>query len=255
MAEFPDLGAPCTKCNTNDFLPFVCVYCKEIYCKEHREAVTGHNCSSYKEVNNIVLEKPDEKRPERCSFCRQIVRNAMEMVVCDKCEVKHCLGHRHPESHECAKLKEEKLRVQHSLRTQPQHKPVAIVPGVKGIKNDALAKKVAFMKLKQKAKGLSSIPQTERVYVNITIQAERSEPFQAEPFHFSKEWSFGRCVDWLSTELRIKNQNNLASAPKLVIGNEARDIEAYELSFKLKEAIENGTLADADLLILKYMQK
>lgn len=176
------------------------------------------------------------------------------MVVCNKCDVKHCLVHRHPEAHECAKLKEEVLRSQHLLRSKAPSKRIVTVPGVKGMKNDALARKVAFMKLKQKAKGLTSIPQTERVYVNISIEAERIGPFKIEPFHFSKEWSFGRCVDWLATELNIKNQNNIASAPKLVLGCDDRQVETYLLSLKLKEAMENGTLADADSLCLKYVQ-
>ncbi|KAI1287477.1 Zinc finger AN1 and C2H2 domain-containing stress-associated protein 13 [Halotydeus destructor] len=109
MAEFPELGEACKVCNNLDFLPFICVYCREILCKEHRE-VLSHNCPKYEETNVNINEKPNSSAYEKCSFCAAKVKNKHELVQCEKCSLAHCLAHRHAEGHDCVKLKEETLK-------------------------------------------------------------------------------------------------------------------------------------------------
>ncbi|KAI1287478.1 AN1-type zinc finger protein 1 [Halotydeus destructor] len=121
--------------------------------------------------------------------------------------------------------------------------------GKKGVKNNDLAKKVAYMKLKQKAVGMSSIPATERLYFNVSVK-ELNDVEQ--PFFFSKEWSFGRCVDYLSTHLKIANRNNVKEAPKLVLCRIADGLQ-YDLSDKLKTALAQDNIADGDSLSFTHV--
>lgn len=202
------------------------------------------------------MEAKTEHGPRiRCSFCKDVVKNRHEIVVCEKCSLQHCLGHRHPESHECAKLKEEVLQ-EHARINRPKYQaPVKPIAGVKGAKNAELAKKVAFMKLKQQAKGVGQIPATERLYFKFLVKPNDNDDGKEDAFYFSKEWSFGRCVDWLADHLKLINQNNLSSAPKLVIcSTDDESLKQFDLSLKLKEAVELGNLHDGDNLLLKYIR-
>lgn len=124
-------------------------------------------------------------------------------------------------------------------------KPIVTPSGPKGAKNEQLAQKVAYMKLKQKAKGQQSVPPTERLYFNIDVLVGDHKQVQ---FYFSKEWSLGRCVDYLANELKLVNKNNVKDGPKLVITNGSGG--AIDLSTPLKQAVEQNLLKDGENLQL-----
>lgn len=226
--------------------------------KEHRE-VTDHACSKYEEQDVVLADKPtaaattERRQQQRCANCRIVVLNAAELVRCDRCHFAHCLQHRHPEAHDCQKLREEKLQaLVQARRLDPKPMAPVVAPaGVKGAKNAPLAQKVAYMKLKQKATGMQSIPATERIYFNVDVQVTPTAA-QVKPFYFSKEWSFGRCVDYITTEMKLTNKNNVVGGPKLVLIAES-DAQQYDLSMSLRKAVESELLADGASLQLKLI--
>ena len=59
--EFADVGAHCkmSHCEQQDFLPFKCEFCKEIYCADHRRPA-DHKCrnSNGEEDDNYVILCP-----------------------------------------------------------------------------------------------------------------------------------------------------------------------------------------------------
>ena len=185
----------------------------------------------------------------KCAFCRQSVPDT-ELVLCDKCDASHCLTHRHYDSHKCPKnISEEKPK---ALVVKPMVKSSS--PNVKGTKNQSLALKVALMKLKQKASGQSSIPMDERLYFKVNFQkSAQNNNFDVKEVFLSKEWSIGKCIDWLSSHLSLINNNNNPLAPKLVLSVDSGDKQILLMSHTLKQLESEGLVSNGDTLCLKYI--
>jgi hypothetical protein len=74
---------------------------------------------------------------------------------------------------------------------------------------------VALMRLKQKAEGMQSVPQSERVYYDVTLPAGCS--VQSASLFFSKEWAVGKVVDSVSRKFKISNQNDQPTCSKRLV--------------------------------------
>jgi hypothetical protein len=173
--------------------------------------------------------------------------------LCDKCNQKYCLVHRHQNSHQCNESNVIKKA------TEPQStKPVlnSCAPNIKGAKNEALSRKVALMKLKQTAVGNNSLPMTERLYFNISYQKDSQlNQFDSKAIFLSKEWSVGKCVDWLATQLGLINNNNNPLLPKLVLCNNNDNCEPFSFSLTLKDLENESCFQSGDKLLLKYLKQ
>jgi hypothetical protein len=173
------------------------------------------------------------------------------VIVCDKCDQKYCLSHRNPEGHDCPRLKEERLQLQSKFR-KPDNlsddavtKKVAHVPQIRGSKNDALARKVALMQLKQKARG-PAVPAEERLHVFVMIQSTGKK----EPFYFSQTWTMGRCVDFVTSHLQISNSNNRVNGSRIFLTTSNSET-TFDYSLTLRDAMSQSLIADGDTLVLK----
>lgn len=122
---------------------------------------------------------------------------------------------------------------------------VAHVPTVRGSKNEALARKVALMQLKQKARG-PPIPFEERVHVFIVVESTGKK----EPFYFSQTWTLGRCVDFVTSELKISNSNNRTNGSRVFLSAHGSE-GGLEYSQFVREAVQQSLIADGDTLVLK----
>ena len=211
--------------------------------------MVAHNCPKYEEQTPTQPSNNTQTILGKCSFCKNSVPNT-ELVLCDKCKANHCLTHRHYDSHQCVQNQSPKTT------TTAVKKPVinSSAPNVKGTKNEVLARKVALMKLKQKAIGQTSVPFTERLYFKINYQkSSKQNVFDTKDVFLSKEWSVGKCIDWLSTQLEIINNNNNPSAPKLVLSTDSSS-DSFSMSDTLKHLESEGLLQSGDNLCLKYIQ-
>ena len=63
--EFADLGQHCSMkhCSQQDFLPFKCEFCKDIYCGDHRRP-DDHQCKSG------TLDEMDDNYVILCPICQ-----------------------------------------------------------------------------------------------------------------------------------------------------------------------------------------
>ena len=111
------------------------------------------------------------------------------------------------------------------------------------------------MKLKQSAAGQSSLPMTERLYFKIGYQkSSQNNSFETRDVFLSKEWSVGKCIDWLSSHLSLTNNNNNPLAPKLVLCSDPESVDPFSMSLTLKEMESEGVVQSGDKLCLKYIQ-
>lgn len=127
------VGKPCFVCGLNDFLPFTCDACSEVFCLDHR-SYQSHNCklglspSNPKNNQVQVITCPKCKRGIRVdvgeSFFEIVQRHLNDKAACkpiekcpapgckekltltnrlkcDKCGIETCLKHRFVEDHAC----------------------------------------------------------------------------------------------------------------------------------------------------------
>lgn len=197
-------------------------------------------------MDNVVDVTAAKQSKVRCKFCKEPIIQSLEQVCCSKCNLIHCLKHRIPESHECPKLKEEYLQRIRSQR-QESHpvKKVVEAPKVKGSKNEDLARKVALMKLKQKAKG-PAIPIEERLYLFV----ENDEDKDRHPFYFSKTWTLGKCLDFTLESIGVRNCNR--NGVKNALSLSGGDILPFDVT--VQQVVDEGKLLPGDCLVLKSVE-
>ncbi|XP_054164568.1 AN1-type zinc finger protein 1-like [Oppia nitens] len=252
MSEFPDLGQQCYQCKRLDFLPLICLSCKEVFCKEHYSVVT-HSCPKYdtKEVKPVATGG-HRTILGKCCYCVESVPDT-ELVLCDKCNDKHCLAHRYYDSHKCKHNTTANVKsnvIQFVNKSTISSTP----PQIKGTKNEGLARRVALMKLKQTASGQTSIPVTERLYFKMRYQkSQQIQEFDIKDIFVSNEWSIGKCIDWLSTHFGLINNNNNPLEPKLVLSSDINNYESFPTSSSLKQLESEGFVQNGDTLCLKYV--
>ncbi|RWS02900.1 AN1-type zinc finger protein 1-like protein [Dinothrombium tinctorium] len=194
MAEFPNIGEHCFECKT----------------LEHHSTIS-HKCSSQSELLNADSKKEKDNRSAqwaKCSFCLSKIKLELEVTHCELCHKPFCLNHRHPEGHKCVSTEKRPAEEVSKCEKKIEVKKADPLKGAKGAKNESLAKKVALMKMKQTAKGVSSIPFEERLYF---------------------KWTIGKCVDWLSNEMCI---NHRQATAKL---NLFKSDKSFSYDIRLKE--------------------
>lgn len=149
----------------------------------------------------------------------------------------------------------------------------------RGKKNDALAQRVAAMKLKSTATGQASIPEEERLHFFISFVPneplsfdQMEKAFKDKPIFLCREWTIGRCVDWIANNFSLVNRNNEAKAAKLVFlkllpqedsatesavhcCTKSSSTDQLHLCFshELKELETTKILANTDKLLVTYL--
>ncbi|KAF6101723.1 zinc finger AN1-type containing 1 [Phyllostomus discolor] len=255
MADL-DIGLHCQleHCRQRDFLPFVCDGCSGIFCLEHRSR-ESHSCPEVTVIKERL--KSDMHTSYPCSY-KECVEKELVPVICPYCEKNFCLRHRHQSDHECEKLEIPKPRM---ATTQKLVKDIidsktgeTAVKRRKGAKNSATAAKVALMKLKMHAEGDKSLPQTERVYLQVFLPKESKE--KSKPMFFCRQWSIGKVIDLAASLASLKNNNNKLTGEKLRLCHMTSG-EALPLDHTLEMWIakEDCPLYNGGNIILEYLNE
>lgn len=106
------------------------------------------------------------------------------------------------------------------------------------------------MRIKNKATGLKTIPQTDRVYFNI----QHPKTDEVTPVFISKTWTLGRAIDAIANELKLENNNNKAHALKLrLFEKEDLNIVSKDLSQTFDLLLQSEVVKDGDTLIMEYV--
>lgn len=148
----------------------------------------------------------------------------------------------------------------------------------RGKKNDALAQRVAAMKLKSTASGQESLPQEERIYFYLTFLPnqlsydQEHKAFTDKPIFLCKEWTVGKCIDWIATHFTLINRNNEPKQSKLVLTSEQLLQTAQEdcpeesaqccdkrnghlcFSHELKDLESRKVIGNTDKLLISYFK-
>lgn len=219
MAEL-DIGQHCSlpTCKQLDFLPCKCDLCGLVFCKDHA-AYDAHNCSKYDAAACGKTHSECTTVSYACSVSGCSSRELIE-IKCDMCNNCYCLAHRHYGDHKCTSvpdIQEEK----HPKTTELVNKMLTAKPASSkplnaaklSAKSAATASKIALIKLKQKATGDKSIPDSDRVFFNVVLPLGSHK--KSLPMYFSQSWYVGKAIDSAASAASISNKNNIAGARRL----------------------------------------
>lgn len=210
------------------------------YSKQH-SSTQNHNCSQFDLNDRKIVTNSKSSDHLKCNYCKS-TNFRLEMTTCELCLSINCLQHRHPEAHDCLKLKREAEQLTRSImKAYPAPK------GIKGAKNEALAKKVNLMKLKQTAIGLSSLPYEERYYMEV----EFVNTGVIKKVFVSHYWTVGKCIDFLADKFRIINENNKPNCSKLILSLDTDHHFPFNVTFK--ELLDQNKISNGDKFLFRYL--
>jgi len=236
------LGTHCEypECNTLDFLPIYCIHCSKTFCKQHGSA-PDHSCVSLLQSNSLTSSNSSSFLP--CAYLNNCKNQKSPIsFTCSLCLNNFCVEHRHIDDHQCPYRSQPPPTHAASHLNTNQNKPTTTnFPTEKflGTKNEALANKVAVMKLKQTAKGPAGVPMENRLHVFVQIDDDKEDK-KRYPFYLSKLWPLGKGLDYLIKELKLLPANWI-----ILLNTEETPLDLSTTISELKE------LHDADLIILK----
>ena len=136
-----DIGRHCSvqECQQNDFLPFICDCCENVFCLDHR-SYPAHECPragakdhriihcplcrstiqlrdtedpnitwerhASSNCNPSLYESRRKKKKKRCAVvgCKEVLGTSNK-VQCGACRIETCLRHRFPSDHKCSSIR------------------------------------------------------------------------------------------------------------------------------------------------------
>ena len=236
------LGTHCEypECNTLDFLPIHCIHCSKTFCKKHGSA-PDHSCVSLLQADSLAPSSSSSFLP--CAYLNNCKSQKSPIsFTCSLCLKNFCVEHRHIDDHQCPhRPQPPPLHAASHLNKNEIKATTTNFPTEKflGTKNEALANKVAVMKLKQTAKGPTGVPMENRLHLFVQIDDEKANN-QRYPFYLSKLWPLGKGLDYLTKELKL-----LPANWNVLLNGEQPPLDLSATISELKE------LHDAAVIILR----
>lgn len=225
-----DIGKNCSYCNQLDFLPFVCEFCKETFCSQHRK-IDQHDCinkhkfdqppsssrsaSPYPPVSSKTLfpdrEADKKKIDEKLAKSQIRPTNIVEKLF----RVGDVAGNN-------AFKKFQKFLSLHKSKDKSGRTISKLFGKSSSSSSSNTATAIAKSKyadlalLKKLARGDSKIGVADKLYIwclyiknpedkSINIEKDR------KPLYISKNWVVGRSLDSIADNLHIQNINNSTS--------------------------------------------
>ncbi|KAK8734197.1 hypothetical protein OTU49_006056 [Cherax quadricarinatus] len=250
--ELPNLGKYCqeSSCQQLDFLPIKCQFCSNTFCTRHF-LPQDHQCSG--DYSRLKLQVSDVNYRYPCQHpgCKS---GELAPVICPGCSNNFCLAHRHQIDHGCAAHKPpENSMAEAAVKIQKITESLDSTPakGGQGRKSDKLSAKVQLMKLKQKSSGDQSLPQEERVYLMILLP--QSYNATQQPIFVSRHWTVGKAIDVAANIAKVKNDNNILGADKLMFFHERDGSLLGSMDQTLKSLLDDQQMYNGQTVILEYI--
>ncbi|KAL1488048.1 hypothetical protein ABEB36_015418 [Hypothenemus hampei] len=241
--ELPQIGKHCAneQCKQLDFLPLQCS-CGKVFCSKHLRSHV-ETCTSVRTLKDDELKLIENVFVCSKDDCKE---RSVVPLTCSRCKKHFCIKHRHLT--ECEEKSQEEVQNEKEKFARPIrefHQAKAIVDKqvettLAKAKNKETALKVQLMKLKGRAKGVKTIPSTDRLYFNVLTSNGNSFPV-----FVSKTWSLGRALDAIALECKLSNSNKL-----VLLRKEGRTIIFNNLSDILSHLIDKQLIINGEDLII-----
>uniref|UniRef100_UPI00358E4B1D AN1-type zinc finger protein 1-like isoform X2 n=1 Tax=Myxine glutinosa TaxID=7769 RepID=UPI00358E4B1D len=216
--------------------------------------LTPNSSLAQPEKNVYVSSAEPHKELYSCSV-KSCCQKVAICITCTDCQQQFCVRHRHHSDHDCVHL--------HQAPSRSAPRGRAVVPdqvknssiiqvndtkcGRRGARNPQVAAKVALMRLKQQAAGNESIPQEERLYLNVHVSLDgRSDQL---PVFVSKYWTIGKVLDSVTTVAKVRSDNHLLGAQKVRLCD-VHSRQPWPLEQRLEKLILGKTPLDNSMEVL-----
>lgn len=228
-----DIGKNCSMCNQLDFLPFVCEFCKHVYCSSHR-TTESHHCTGAqdKKANpgSITYEGPSAASlfPDRKADKAKLESKLKDPKPTTILEKHFRVGDVAANTPNAFSKLNRFLKLQRSKKSSSSS-TIGKLFGKKSSSSSSSSSRVAEVAILRKtAKGDTKIPVGDRIYVwclyiNVeeSSDTEEQEKFakinvekDRKPVYISKNWPVGRALDSIADTLHIVNYNNSTTISK-----------------------------------------
>ncbi|EJW80978.1 RNase H family protein [Wuchereria bancrofti] len=209
MAEFPELGKNCSleTCKKLDFTPFFCNICEKYFCDEHR---FNHGCQFKNlDVEQLAATSCDGSKPLKSFLCSMNGCFTCEIIRidCQRCGLNFCLKHRYPEEHQCDTQTVKNEQINDGYQEELKKKMSMIIAadrmdiaGANIISSLPQKEKLMDETVQRRADRIA-IPPAEQMFLFVVENQKR------EPVMVSKRWTIGRCLDQITRQLSISNNN------------------------------------------------
>ncbi|EGW34989.1 uncharacterized protein SPAPADRAFT_48045 [Spathaspora passalidarum NRRL Y-27907] len=242
-----DIGKNCSYCNQLDFLPFVCEFCKQTFCSNHRK-IDQHDC-----VNRDMFDRSPTRSVSPPSGVSS--KTLFPDREADKKRINERL---HSQSPRPTTILEKSFRVGDAAKGNSSafkkfQKFLTIqnttkAGGVFKIFKSSSASKSNYAEiatLKKVAKGDAKISAADRIYVWVLYISNPEEKLDIQQnrkaVFINKNWVVGRSLDSIADALHITNKNNVVTAAedKLNIFKLEND-EPKVVATSAKSSFRNG---------------
>lgn len=256
MSDFPDIGENCNveTCNQLDFLPIVCAYCSNIFCKNHG-LPQNHQCPNLIDRTNEPIRESAPIRTYPCTK-KDCKRKELVPISCFSCRQHFCIQHRFPNDHECPKLDCNISTVTSTSKSQDDQKPNIDYSLQQEkwshLKKDSISTKVALMKLKMTSLGPAmTLPMEERVYFYVQLPQWCKIKGAVLPIAFSKEWQIGKCIDVV---LALADLKLIWQEKKLrLFAKKDGQFDLLSIAATMKEIMDCKLVEDCDTIYAMYL--
>ncbi|KAK2160075.1 hypothetical protein LSH36_141g10083 [Paralvinella palmiformis] len=228
----------------------------KIFGSQHDGHVEDHATSR---IKLFVLGRRSGTIGEKSYNCDLVGcrKTELSQIICPLCDKNFCLGHRHPADHSCDKLEppvHKMTKTSEHVAEILQKSKVDKTPRKKKLTKKAkeTAAKVNLMRLKMKATGSKSIPDSERLYFNFYLPFKlKLEP---KALFVSRLWSVGRVIDAVAMETNLRNENNVVGSKKLKLFDTEGAVLMADRTVACYVCEEDALFNGSDL-ILEYVDE
>jgi hypothetical protein len=181
------------------------------------------------------------------------VSDLSEKFVCPDCKIAFCLKHRLPSDHKCAKLSHPTVSSSSTVQETKTEDFTTILKKKieetikKYTSTPPASRKQYINNMKNSASGDAKVPADKRFYLEIVFPVESNIP--SKFFFFDQSKRFGQVLDHVAAVGKVKNENNIAGKPKLVLVS-LKTGKPIPLGNKLEEAKQY--ISSGDAILLEY---
>lgn len=215
-----DIGVNCSKCQQLDFLPFQCEYCKLIFCSNHRR-LADHQCPHLHKFENQGNNRPKSPTQlNQATVASLFPDRAADRAKIDKLIDKPLKPTNILEtSFRVGDVKSKTAFKKFAKFLNIQLKKTSSQPKITGLfKSKKTNPTVELQLLRKHSTGDNKININDRIYIwclfidanvtdddkvfDIDVQKQRKGVF------VNKNWLVGKALDYISDQLKIRNNNN-----------------------------------------------
>lgn len=167
-------------------------------------------------------------------------------ITCEHCRLNHCVQHRHPDKHNCARWRPERQESKASEEKQ-QSKSNPLQEAWKVLQsristlrssNGGKSKSGPTTKNKSSAIGNKKLPEQDRIYLEVMYPVDSK--IEPKWMFFDAKHPAGRALDSIAEEGKINNNNNVSTARKLALVDITTGLP-IKLNTPLKNLFTNGS--------------